>query len=110
MRALPEDAQLSEPLAHPLRMPMVAVSRDDELVPIAATSMTLDGRAETFTRGSRDGFAVLFRRGRIAERLMRQIAAIADQVREEDQLFLGPAAGIARLGKLPRQRDTVAGR
>ena len=85
VRTLAMNAQILEPLAHARRMPAIAVAADHELVPRAATGMARDDAAERTSRlGHR--LAVFFARCRVAQRLVHEIAAIAHQMPQEDDL------------------------
>lgn len=108
MRSLPENAKRLQPPAHTLRMPPVAVARDDELVPRAAPFVPCHRAAEGHG-GVAYGIAVGLRRRRIAQRLMRKIAAVADEVPEQYDRVVRPRLRRCRLRNLAGQRDAGAG-
>ena len=108
MGALPEDAELLEPRADARRMPAVAVARDD-----AAGARRRDRRGasrccprprprqRTASLFSSD--AVVYRSGWCFE-----VAAVADEVPEEDQLVLAPGHARRLDRQASRQRNARA--
>src|SRR5688500_15796845 len=79
MRALIEDAKIFQPFPGTGSMPSVAIPGDHKLVPVSHTSMTSYFATEQLSSPTH-GRAVLFGRSRVSQRLMSQIAPIADQV------------------------------
>ena len=90
MRALTEQAQILEPCTDACGRPSVAIPTDDELMPQAASGMTRDTTTELL-RGFANGCAVFFGGRRVTQRLMLQIAAVTDQLTEQDQPMIRPA-------------------
>ena len=51
VRSLVEDAKLAQPPIYSLRMPPIAIAGYDQLMPLPASSMTIDGGTESASRG-----------------------------------------------------------
>jgi hypothetical protein len=75
----------------------MAVAREDELVPAGPMLMAADAQAEAALGRNADRLAVLLGCGRVAQRLPRQVAAVADEVPEQHEVVAGPALGCGRL-------------
>src|ERR1700686_4735543 len=84
VRALAEYSELFQPLSDSGRVPSIAVSRDEKLVPSTATLVTPYDASQCFCRASHCN-AVFFGRGRVTHRLMRRVATIADEMAEQHQ-------------------------
>ena len=109
VRALVEQAELAQPAIHAGRMPAVAIARNDELMPAPRPACRVTVEPNARCRG-RDGFAVLVRSGRVAERLMRQVAAVADEMAEQHDRVFGPVDRRRRLRNASRKRKPISGR
>src|ERR1041385_3383719 len=97
MASLPEDPETAEPCIDPGRPPSVAVSTQQQLVPIATTFVATHYRTERRTRRIRDRCTIRLGTRRVSQRLTLEIAAIADQLSEEDQMLVRPAQRLAWL-------------
>jgi hypothetical protein len=86
MRSLTVDAQLPQPEIHSLRVPAVAVSADDQLVPVAPAGVPVHGASELGASGFGDQAAVVLRGRVVAQGLVNRIAAVADEVTEGSRL------------------------
>ena len=93
-------AEALQPGADAGGMPAVAIAGNEQLVPLAAARIPLDGAPER-QRAFGDQFAVGFRRGGVAQRLIREVAAVADQVTQQRDLGVRPIHRVGDLGKLP---------
>src|SRR5262245_25042239 len=89
-------------------MPAIPVSADEKLVPAPSASVAGHTAAEFLARATSHDLAVLLRARRIAERLMRQIAAIPDQLAEKRDPMIGPVVGGRGFRKCTCQRETIA--
>jgi len=67
-------------------------------VPRPAASVAPHDVPEAPARSVRHRDAVLLRARRVAQRLVFEIAAIADQLTEENDVAIGPDDGLLRLG------------
>src|SRR5229473_3548689 len=74
-----------QPCADAGGMPAVAIVRNDELVPVAAARMPGHGAAER-QRTFGDQLTVCFRSSGVAQRLVREVAAVAHQVTQQRDL------------------------
>ncbi len=110
VRALAVNSQVLEPLADTRGMPAIAIAADDQLMPVAAPGMSSDRAAHGFG-GLAHCLAVFLGCGGIAQGLMLEIAAVANQLTEQDQLMVCPGVGIAERGlrQLPGQGQAVPG-
>ena len=107
--ALSIDAQVLQPLADAFRMPAIPVSTDEQLMPLPAAGITLHGGPERLRR-PRDRFAVGFRGSCIAHGLMREIASVAHQVAQENELVVLPSTTCLGIRETARKRQPCARR
>src|SRR5262245_20277678 len=110
MGALAEYPQVTQPQVYARRMPAVSVATEDQLVPAAPAGVPIHGDAELVACGRGDDAAVLLGGGRIAQRLMNQVAAVAYQVTEKRQSRVRPGPGPTRLGDPSGNGETIAER
>ena len=89
-------------------MPPVAVTADNELVPIPAAGMSGNRTAEFLLSCLPHNQAVRFGTCRIPQRLTGQIAAVTYQVCQEKDPVLAPDFGVCRLGKKTSSCDSSA--
>src|SRR5579863_8117066 len=89
VRTLIVYAEAFQPGTDAGRMPAVAVAGNDELVPVAAARMPSYGAAES-NRAFGDHLTVGFRCGGVAQRLVPEVAAVADQVTQQRYLRVRP--------------------
>src|SRR3954452_24694523 len=79
-------------------------------MPRAPARVAIDRDSEAPRCGFADGTAVVLRVRCVAERLARQIAAVTDQLAEEDDVVVRPRVVRGGLGETARERDPVARR
>src|SRR5687768_14045552 len=87
-------------------MPAIAISRDDELMPIADAGVSRDLRTEKL-RALRNRRTVVLGCRRVAQGLMRQVATIADEMAKQDQPVLRPSQRRLNFRKLACDRYAV---
>lgn len=107
MRALPGDSKLLEPFADTERRPAVAVAADDELMPGTGVFVASDAAAEHL-RGAAHRGTVLLRARRVTQWLVHWVAAITDEMSEQDEPVVWPTSRLGRFGEAPRKRESVA--
>src|SRR5947207_9373675 len=108
IRPLVEDTQFAKPPVHTVGGPAIAVPADEQLVPKPSPGVTGHPAAERFRRLA-DGAAIVFGRRGIAQRLMVQIAAVADELAEQHDVVVGPCDRRARRRHHAGQRYPIAG-
>src|ERR1044071_2434058 len=81
VRALSKQTQLLEPSPDTGGFPSISVSGNQELMPVSAARVTRDFTPELPRAGCHRG-AVLLRTGGVPQRLVLEIAAVADEVSE----------------------------
>ena len=79
------------------RVPAVAVAADHELVPGATARVAVHDAAELPAGRLGDDAAVLLGGRRVAQRLVYEVAAVADEVAQQGEPMLRPSRGARRL-------------
>src|SRR5271166_6009807 len=105
MGSLIEDPQVLEPCADAPCMPAIAVVRNHQLVPIAATGMASD-RAPHRLRRPGDDLTIFFGGSCVPKRSMRQVATIPNQMTQQCERLVRPLHRMLDPWKLPRQGDS----
>src|SRR6185437_10771584 len=106
MRTLIEYPQSFQPRANTLGVPAVAITRYDQLMPIASARVPGYGAPERLGALGHQ-LAVFFGRRGVAQRLMRQITTIAHQVPQERDLLVRPDHRGGNYRKSPRDGNTI---
>src|SRR5437660_8683176 len=91
-------------------MPAIAVAADQQLMPGPPPCVTLHLALELLTGGLGDNRTVRLRARRVPQRLVNEIAAIADEVPEQRDLAFRPGLDERRLRELPGERETISDR
>jgi hypothetical protein len=109
VRSLVPDTELSKPEVDSGGVPAIAVSSENELVPASAALVPRRLHTEFGRRGvSHDAAIFLGARG-VAQRLMPEVAAMTDEVPEQNDPRIGPLANGRGLGQFSSDRQTIAG-
>src|SRR5882757_296326 len=107
-RTLAEYAELTQPQTDTGRFPTIAVTGEDELMPVSAPGMPVHRHPEFGLGGSPHYLTAGFRRSRVPHRLMLRIAAIPNQMCQQRYPVIGPFVRLDRFQELPRYCEPVA--
>src|SRR5580704_13881747 len=91
-------------------MPAIAVPADDQLVPGPGWTFVASDLAIELASGCAGHNGAVFRRRRgVTQRLMREIAAVADQMAEQRDAQFGPRLRLDAFREAPGDCQPIAG-
>src|SRR5271170_157552 len=108
VRPLTKDAEVLQPLTDTKGRPAVAVAADDQLVPGANWGFIAGHATSKRFGGATYGATVLFGGGRVTQRLVHQIAAVADEMTQQHEPVSGPTLCLHRFRQAAREREAIA--
>ena len=107
VRPLTKDAEILQPLADTKGRPAVAVAADDQLVPGANWGLIAGHATSERFGGAAYGAAVLFGSGRVTQRLVHQITALANQMTQQHEPVSRPTLRLHRFRQAARECEAL---
>jgi len=90
VRSLVNQSQAPKPCVHTGRMRAVAIAAKHQLMPLPPAFMPVDADAESALRSMADRLTVGFRCGSVPDWLVLQVATVAGQVGQQQQMVFVP--------------------